>query len=265
MTTVKLTIEYDGSGYAGFQSQQNAYTVQDCLEAALLAISGDAIRVRAAGRTDSGVHAEGQVVAFDYGGTLGVDDLKRALNASLPCDVSVLTAIEAQPGFDPRREASARVYEYRILNRAERSALHSHRALWAPQRLDLNLMTQACEAFVGRHDFRNFTVGESNHVFRHVFECVCWRQADLVFIRIRANAFAKRMVRRIAGTLVQVGLGRWKPQVAAELLSGDESSIVAPSLPPHGLYLIGVEYGKRMDVHEQSAGYAATVMSENAQ
>ena len=264
MTTVKLTIEYDGSGYAGFQSQQNARTVQDCLEAALLTISGDAIRVRAAGRTDSGVHAESQVVAFDYGGALGVDDLKRALNASLPCDVSVLTAIEAPPGFDPRREASARIYEYRILNRAERSALQNRRTLWAPRPLDISLMTQAGEAFVGRHDFRSFAAGESGHVFRHVFECVCWRQGDLVLIRIRANAFAKRMVRRIAGTLVNVGLGRWKPQAAARLLSGDESSIVAPSLPPHGLYLIGVEYGKRMDVHEQSAGYTATVMGENA-
>ncbi len=264
MATVKLTIEYDGYRYAGFQSQPNANTVQDCLEATLLTISGDAIRVRAAGRTDSGVHAEGQVVAFDYGGALGVDDLKRALNASLPRDVSVLTAVEAQPGFDPRREASARVYEYRILNRAERSALQNHRSVWVPQPLDLTLMMQACEAFAGRHDFRNFAAGESGRVFRHVFECVCWRQADLVFIRIRANAFAKRMVRRIAGVLVNVGLGRWKPRAAAQLLSGDEGSIVAPSLSPHGLYLIGVEYGERIDVHEQSVGYAATVVGKNA-
>ncbi|MCY4108392.1 MAG: tRNA pseudouridine(38-40) synthase TruA [Chloroflexi bacterium] len=264
MTTVKLTIEYDGSDYAGFQSQQHEHTVQDCLEAALLAVSGTGIRVRAAGRTDSGVHAEGQVVAFEYGGALRVDELKRALNATLPRDVSVLTAVEAQPGFDPRREASARVYEYRIFNRPERSALQNRRSVWVPQSLDVNLMTQACRAFLGRHDFRNFAAGESEQVFRHVFECLCWRQGDLVFIRIRANAFAKRMVRRIAGTLVNIGLGRWGPQDATLLLSGAESSIVAPSLPPHGLYLISVEYGKRIDVYEQSAGYAAIVMAENA-
>ena len=264
MTTLRLTIEYDGSDYAGFQSQQHVDTVQDCLETALLAISGDRIRVRAAGRTDGGVHARGQVVAFEYGGGLRVDELKRALNATLPCDVSVLTAVEARPGFDPRREASARVYEYRILNRAERSALQNRRSVWVPQPLDLNLMTQACRAFVGRHDFRNFAAGDSGHVFRHVFECVCWRRGDMVYIQIRANAFAKRMVRRIAGTLVNIGLGRWAPRDVARLLSGAESSIVAPSLPPHGLYLIRVEYGKRTNVYEQSAGYSATVMGENA-
>ena len=253
MATVKLAIEYDGSQYAGFQSQLNAHTVQDCLEAALLSVSGNVIRVRGAGRTDSGVHAEGQVVAFDYDGPLNADDLKRSLNALLPGDVSITTAAESSPGFDPRRDASARVYEYRILNRPERSALHRGRVLWVPQPLDLNLMRRASEAVVGRHDFRHFATAESGHVFRHVFECVCWRQGDQVFIRIRANAFAKRMVRRIAGTLLQVGLGRWEPQVVSEMLSEIPIAVVAPSLPPHGLYLTCVEYGRRTDIRKQRA------------
>ena len=264
MATVKLTIEYDGSQYSGFQSQRNADTVQDCLEAALLSILGSDIRVRAAGRTDSGVHAEGQVVAFDYDGSVVIDDLKRALNAALPEDVSVSAASASKPGFDPRREASARVYEYRILNRPERSALDRGRALWVPRLLNLNLMRQASEALIGQRDFRHFATAESGHMIRSVFECACWRQGDRVFIRIRANAFAKRMVRRIAGTLVRVGLGKWEPSVVGEMLSENPNSVVAPSLPPHGLYLVGVEYGRRTEVRVRSEQEFETVVSKSA-
>jgi tRNA pseudouridine38-40 synthase len=264
MPLIKLTVEYDGTTFSGYQSQEGGNTVQDRLEAALLSLTGANIRIRGAGRTDSGVHALGQVVAFEYEGGLSNAAIKRALNALLPDEISVLSSDAASAGFDPRRDASARVYEYRIINRAERPALDRARALHVPQLLDVQAMSRGAGYIVGRHDFRAFTTSDAGPVIRQVYECVCWREGETVSIRVRANAFAKRIVRRTAGALVQVGLGRWKPEVIAHMLSDASSPFVAPSLGAHGLYLMEVEYDGVVDPKRESHYSTSTLSETNA-
>lgn len=260
---VKLTVEYDGEGYDGFQSQPGGCTVQDRLEAALRALTGLSIRVAGAGRTDAGVHALGQVVAFDYAGKLTCEQLTQGLNAWLPADVAVVRAEACPAGFDPRRDAFARTYEYRILNRAVRSPLLRGRALHVPKPLDVAAMNRACAQVVGIHDFRPFASEEAGPVIRLVLDCACWREGDLVFVRVRGSAFAKRMVRRLVGCLLQIGLGRWQPEVMGGILIGAEQAPVPPSAPARGLYLVQVDYAPAGARIAPRAAQARAVAVEN--
>ena len=264
MPLIKLTVEYDGTTFSGYQSQDCGNTIQDRLEAALLSLTGASIRIRGAGRTDTGVHAFGQVVAFEYEGRLSNAAVKRGLNALLPDEISIRSSDVAPAGFDPRRDASARVYEYRIINRPERPALDRGRALHIPQPLDVHAMSQGAEHIVGRHDFRALTTSEAGPVIRQVYECVCWCEGESVSIRVRANAFAKRMVRRTAGALVQVGLGRWKPEVIGRMLSDASCPFVALLLGAHGLYLMDVEYDRAVDPNRKSRNATSTLSETNA-
>ena len=242
MARIRLTVEYDGAAYSGSQSQPDGSGVQDAIEAALRRLTSQAIRVAIAGRTDRGVHAVGQVVAFDYGGRLSSSDFERGLNALLPADISVREARECEPGFDPRRAATSRTYEYRILNRPQRSALANGKATHVPARLDLASMSLACRDLIGVHDFAPLASDGPGPTIREVRDCACWREGDMVYVRISANAFAKRMVRRIVGALLNVGMGRWGPESVGAILRGDPGAPVAPSAPAHGLYLLNVEY-----------------------
>lgn len=247
MPRVRLTVEYDGSGYAGFQFQPGEVTIQGSIEEVLGRIAPGCGRVEMAGRTDAGVHALAQVVAFDYSGTMSPERLLRALNALLPADIAVIDARECASGFDPRRHASARIYEYRILNRAARPGLTRGRVHQVAHALDIVTMNAAAQRLVGTHDFAGFVVETDTPVMRRLTDCVCWQRQDMVYIRVSANAFGKRMVRRITGALVQVGLGRWSPEDIQAVLNRTETAPVAPSAPPAGLYLAGVEYGERID------------------
>jgi len=247
MARVRLTIEYDGSGYAGSQFQPGEATVQGAIEAVLERIAPGCGRVEMAGRTDAGVHALAQVVAFDHPDALSTDRLAGGLNALLPADIAVLDARACDADFDPRRNASARTYEYRVLNRTARPGLARGRVLHVARRLDIEAMNAAAQQLVGIHDFANFVIETDGPVTRRLTDCVCWRQGDLVHIRVSANAFAKRMVRRIAGALVQVGLGRWSVKDFQAIVDRAGESPVAPSAPAAGLFLTEIEYGDRYD------------------
>lgn len=258
MGRIRLTVEYDGSNYAGFQAQPGESTIQTVLEETLDRLIKRLGRLQAAGRTDAGVHALGQVVAVNYDGLVSPERLRSGLNALLPIDISVRNVALCSNSFDPRRDASSRVYEYRILNRNARSALYSNRAHHISRRLDICAMGLAADQLVGTHDFSGFVVDTDEAIVRRVEGCLCWRQDDIVYIRISANAYAKRMVRRISGALIQVGLGRFSLKDFIGVLTRSRNAPIAPTAPATGLYLVDVEYEERVDPFNNSGNLSRT-------
>ena len=185
-------------------------------------------------------------MACEYVGPLADAELARALNGLLPADLAVRELETAENGFDPRRKASARIYRYRILNRSSRSPLQAEYSWHVPTKLRCDRMNAAAEHLRGVHDFRRFA-SEPGPVIRHLFDCFCHRRGDLLLVDIKASAFARRMVRRIVGGLVNVGSSRWQESEFASLLDVDcASELIPPSAPAHGLTLRSVEYGRRV-------------------
>jgi len=249
--TVRATVEYDGASFRGFQRQRSARTVQGALEDAIQAATGDEVTVAGAGRTDSGVHAEGQVIAFSTQTRLSDATLLKALNAHLPADVVVGELATAAPDFDPRRDATARIYQYRIEQRPVRPALHRARAWHVAQPLDLARMQSAASHLVGTHDFDAFTTGPQTGTQREVYAIEVWRKGSAIFIRIAANAFLYRMVRRIVGTLVRTGRGDIDPADVAALLRPASRAEVRATAPARGLTLLRVEYSDLVPRYNQ--------------
>lgn len=250
--TVRATVEYDGAEFQGFQRQRSVRTVQGILEAAILAATGAHVVVAGAGRTDSGVHAVGQVIAFRTATQLDDATLLRALNAHLPADVVIRELSTATPGFDPRRDAAARVYEYRIEQRPVRPVIERRRAWHVTQPLDLAKMHRAAAQLVGCHDFDAFTGGRQASTTREIYALEVWREGSTVFIRIAANAFLFRMVRRIVATLVQAGRDEIDTDSVAALLRPAPRSHVRSTAPAHGLTLVRVEYQNSSSRYNQS-------------
>jgi len=241
---VRLTIEYDGASYCGWQLQAAHDTVQARLEAALEKLFGQPIRVRGAGRTDSGVHALAQVAAFDAPRHLPPLELRRALNALLPPDIVVREAAGAPPDFDPRRAAAVRVYEYRILNRELRSAFEYRYAWHIAQPLNFPAMQSAARVFIGRHDFAAFrTLGtETSSTVREIHLSQWQRRGEILFYRVEGSSFLRHMVRAMVAAMVEVGRNRLGLQALRVLLQGRERSQAPPAAPACGLFLLEVRY-----------------------
>lgn len=244
--TYRATVQYDGTAYYGFQRQRRGVqSIQAELEQALTRITGQTARIVGAGRTDTGVHALGQVVGFtiEWPSRHGVDALLRALNANLPHDIAVTELVETHPGFHPRYDARRRTYEYYILNVPLRQPLMRYRAWQVSQPLDLASMNVAAALLIGAHDFATFgrpTVGDST--VREVFTAEWRRDGDLLVFRICANAFLHRMVRSVVGSLREVGCGKWSVDDFAAAMASRQRKRSATSAPAHGLYLVSVEY-----------------------
>lgn len=241
----RATIEYDGSDYRGFQWQQDEPTVQAAIEAALQAISGKSIRITGAGRTDTGVHALGQVITFDldWPEKHGLEALQRALNAHLPDDIVVLQLIKAAAGFHPRFDARRRSYHYLIYNTPIRRPLYRRHYWHVVRPLDVDRMNEAAALLLGTHDFATFgRPPQGERTIREVHQAV-WQQEEacLRFV-ITANAFLHRMVRSLVGSLVAVGLGKWTVAQFAEAFRACDRSRSATAAPAHGLYLVSVDY-----------------------
>lgn len=261
MPTIKATIEYDGAAYAGWQRQPGRPTIQEAVEAAVRSIAQADIPVIAAGRTDAGVHALGQVISFTSDKPLAPDEWLRALNALLPEDISVRSVEPVADGFHARYSAVGKLYEYRILNRPCRSALERRRTWHIYGRLDLDAMREAAGHLVGRHDFSSFQ-GHPTDVENAVcdlrrLEIIAspspfplplqgggnrGEGASLVKIEFEADRFLKQMVRAMVGTLVEVGQEKRKPEEMKKILEAKDRRAAGYTAPAQGLYLIRVDY-----------------------
>jgi tRNA pseudouridine38-40 synthase len=236
-------VEYDGTDYLGFQLQPEGRTVQGELEHALATVAQQPVRIVGAGRTDAGVHAKGQVISFSLRWGHGLGELHRALNAVLAADVAVIELRVAPPGFHARYSARSREYVYTIYTGRVRSPLvqrytyHEHRALNA------EAMQKACDCLLGTHDFRAFGSPPSgDSTIRTVHRAECKRAGDSVRVLIAADAFLRRMVRRIVGNLLTVGAGELTVDSLADLLQSEDEKTPAAAAPPQGLCLVKVNY-----------------------
>ena len=240
----RLTLAYDGGNYCGWQLQPGKDSIQGRVEGALAAIFGGSVRVYAAGRTDAGVHARGQVAAFDVPRPFGAADLLRALNAVLPRDIVVTKALPAADDFDPRRDARSRIYEYRILNRGRRSAFDYRYAWRAGLPLDLSAMNAAAAQFIGEHDFAAFrTLGsEQLTTVRKVLVSEWRRDGDRLVYHVEATAFLRHMVRTMVGAMVAVGSGKLPLERIGQLIEGRDRGLAPAAVPAHGLFLLAVRY-----------------------
>jgi tRNA pseudouridine38-40 synthase len=245
MPRLKLTLEYDGTDYVGWQRQLNGTSVQEVVERALSELLGTEVSTEAAGRTDAGVHALGQVVAFDAPRTLPLTAYLRGLSALLPEDVSVVGATEMPEDFNPRRDSHGKRYRYLVSNRPVRSPLRrrTHWQLFAP--LDVRTMDEAARPLLGTHDFSAFRAAncEAETTQRTLRELTLSSSRDVVQFELEGTAFLKHMVRNIVGTLVEVGRGRQPVAWVAEVLASGDRSRAGPTAPPQGLVLVEVRYG----------------------
>ena len=244
MATIKLTVEYDGTAYAGWQRQPNGITIQAALEDALFTITQESTPVVGAGRTDSGVHALGQVVSFHSDKALAAGQWAPALNRYLPKEISAISSEQAPDDFHARFSAKGKMYEYRIIAQTSRPALHRHRAWHFRHPLDRDAMREAMSYFVGTHDFTSFRGQRSqtknpvctlSHLSLH-------EESSSFLIRIEGDRFLKQMVRAIVGTLVEVGQHKRSPHTIQDILQAKDRRAAGRTAPPHGLYLAEVRY-----------------------
>ena len=245
MPRYRLTIEYDGSGYNGFQAQADQPTVQGAIEAAITAFCGQTVRLAAAGRTDTGVHATEQVVSFDLEKTWPASTVMNALNAHMVAEaVSVLDCVAVDDDWHARFSATGRRYLYRILNRAGRPALDQGRVWHVKKPLDAQAMQAAAQALVGLHDFTTFRdVNCQSRSPEKTLDVACVTHVgEEVHLVFEARSFLHRQVRSMTGSLVEVGLGRWSSDDLKTALDARDRAACGPVAPSTGLYLTGVEY-----------------------
>jgi tRNA pseudouridine38-40 synthase len=241
---LKLTLEYDGTSYSGWQLQPHHDSIQGRIEAALERIFAEPVRVFGSGRTDAGVHARGQVASISIPRPFDPDELQRALNSILPADIVVRDIAPAPDDFDPRRAAHSRVYEYRVLNRKIASAFDYRYSWLVRDQLDLAQMNCAARIFVGEHDFAAFrSLGSVvKTTVRRLVSSEWTRDAELLLYRVEANSFLRHMVRAMVAAMVDVGRGKLTAEKIATILAGRDRQAAPANAPPGGLYLVEVRY-----------------------
>jgi tRNA pseudouridine38-40 synthase len=247
---IALGLEYDGTAYNGWQRQRTGEGVQTRVENALTDVANEKIEVICAGRTDTGVHASGQVVHFDTSSERDSRAWLLGANSNLPDDVSVVWSCPVDDSFHARFSAMSRSYRYRILNRLERSALHRHRAWWVYDPLDAERMHTAAQALAGKHDFSAYRAAgcQASTPHREVSLISVAREGDWITLDVSANAFLQHMVRNVTGTLVAIGRGDESVDWAAEILASGDRKRGGAAAPPHGLTLVKVDYPDEFDL-----------------
>ncbi|MFK0686621.1 tRNA pseudouridine(38-40) synthase TruA [Mesorhizobium sp. IMUNJ 23033] len=247
MPRFRLDIEYDGSQFAGWQQQADQPSVQQAIEQAIERFCGEEVRLRAAGRTDAGVHATAQVAHVDLAKAWPGDKVRDAVNAHLQmagARIALLKAAAVPDGFDARFSATGRHYLYRILNRRAPSALEKGKVWWVPKRLDAAAMHEAAKLLLGRHDFTTFrsTQCQADSPLRTLDRLDVSREGDLIEVRASARSFLHNQVRSMVGSLKRVGDGSWRAADLKAALDAHDRAACGQVAPPDGLFLIGVDY-----------------------
>ena len=253
---IALGVEYDGSTFAGWQSQVHGNTVQDVLEFALSQVAAMPIRTGCAGRTDSGVHALSQVVHFDAPINRPLSAWVRGANAHLPPTVAVRWAVPVADEFHARFSATSRRYRYLLLNRSVRPALQSGKVGWFHLPLDVAAMAAGAKHLVGEYDFTTFRAAEcqAKSPVKRLHRASVTRHNDLIVLEFKANAFLHHMVRNMVGALVHVGKGSRSPEWIGELLAGRDRAQAAPTFNAAGLYFVGADYDVGWGLPRRDAG-----------
>ncbi len=252
MRNIRLIIEYDGSAYYGWQCQKDGPSIQAAILKAIKTLTGEEVRLRAAGRTDAGVHALGQVANFFTASTIPGDKFALALNQRLPEDIAIRASAEVDPNFDAKHDSKGKKYLYRIYNAAIPSPLERQRAYFIRgQKLNIAAMQEAATYLIGEHNFESFRSVhcDAPHAFRNIFSIDISEtyiekpiSGRLIEIVVKGNAFCRHMVRIISGTLIEIGRGRYQPAHMAAILAAEKRSAAGITAEPQGLYLCEVYY-----------------------
>jgi len=243
---IRLTVEYEGTNYHGWQAQTGSglVTIQETLEKALSSLTHEPVKVNGSSRTDAGVHALAYVCNVVTSSRIPPAAWAPAVNHLLPEDIRVLSSEEAAPDFHARFSAIGKIYSYRILNRRAPSALYRHRAWHVNLRLNMRDMRSAAEHLTGQHDFSAFRAAgcSASSPVRTLKPIILKKSADMIELRMEADSFLQYMVRNITGTLVEVGLGRFRPEEVKQMLVSRDRKTAGRTAPAHGLYLVRVLY-----------------------
>jgi len=252
-----IGLEYDGSAFLGWQIQRQEPTVQGCVEQALARVANQEIRVNCCGRTDTGVHALGQVAHFDSEAVRSERSWVLGLNSHLPAAVSVLWIREVDDTFHARFSTYTRSYRYLILNRWIRPALDANKKSWCRSPLNADHMHRAAQFLVGEHDFTSFRAGacQAQHAVREIHEISVRREGDIIQLDVTANGFLYHMVRNIAGSLLRIGKGEARPDWMNEVLKLQDRSQAAPTASPEGLYFLSARYPEQYNLPVSTSAF----------
>ena len=244
MRNIKLTIEYDGREFNGWQKQPNKLNIQGTIEQAIKSITGEEIELNASGRTDAGVHALNQVANFKTNSQIPIEKFAIAINSKLKKSIVIKNAEEVDERFHSRLNCKRKTYRYVINNSIIGSAIYRNLETHIPQKLDVEKMKQAIKYFEGEHDFKAFKASgtSSKSSVRKIYEAKIYENGDKIYIELTGNGFLYNMVRIIAGTLVEVGLGKINPKDITNIIKEGKREKAGKTLPPNGLYLVRVMY-----------------------
>ena len=246
MRNIKLTIEYDGKEFHGWQKQPNKLNIQGTIEKAIEKITGEPVELMASGRTDRGVHALGQVANFKTNSNIPIEKFAIAINSNLKKSILIQSAEEVDEKFHSRLSCKRKTYRYIINNSKIGTAIYRNLETHIPMKLDIDNMKQAIQYFEGEHDFKAFKASgtSSKSSVRTIYQAeIIEKENDKIWIELTGNGFLYNMVRIIAGTLVEVGLGNIQPEEIPNIIEGKRTEKAGKTLPPQGLYLVKVEYG----------------------
>jgi len=248
MRRIKLVISYDGSNYCGWQVQPNGISIQSTLQKAVEDLVGGGIMLTGASRTDSGVHALGQVAVFDTDRNIPAWQFAGAINQRLPKDIVIQESAEVSGEFHPRYCDSVKTYQYKILNRHRALPKERFYSYFVPRKVNLDDMKKAAAYICGTHDFHNFCSQRSNvqSTVRTIYSCDIDKENDFILLTVTGNGFLYNMVRIITGTLLNIGYGHKKSEHIKEMLEEKEREIAGPTAPAHGLTLVEIKYSNKI-------------------
>ena len=244
MRNIKLTIEYDGTSYGGWQKQKNNRTIQQCIEEAIKLLTGEEVELMGSSRTDAGVHAKGMIANFITNSQIPADKFREAINTKLPDDIGIIKSEEVDKNFHSRYDSKGKTYCYTLVNRYEKVCLGRSYVYQVRDELNYNLMKDAAKYFLGKHDFKAFKTNGSSvkTSVRTISGLELELKGDVIKIFISADGFLYNMVRIIVGTLIEVGKGKIKPEDIENIIKNGDRSKAGPCVPPNGLVLEKVFY-----------------------